>query len=206
VPAGYPTRLEHDGARHTLGAAFLGRAVDAETDGQPNLDGSGDDLSGLPNDEDGVVVGILDVGHGATLNVTVSALGRLDAWIDFNRDGDWADTGEQVMMNLEAAAGVHQVGVPIPKGAQPGTTFARFRLSTAGNLSFTGPAADGEVEDHRARLVLRGDTNRDAMVDGADIEPAIRALFAGGDLEEDVNRDGRINAADLNGLVSAVSE
>jgi len=206
VPAGYPTRLEHDGARHALGEAFLGLMVDAEGDGQPNLDALGDDLVGLPDDEDGVVVGILDVGQTAGVNLTVSTGGRLDAWIDLNRDGDWEDTGEQVATNVELATGAQPLDLAIPEGAQPGITFARFRFSTAGNLSFTGPAGDGEVEDDRARILLRGDTNRDAMVDGADIGPAIRALFAGGDLEEDVNRDGRINAADLTQLVSEASE
>jgi hypothetical protein len=34
----------------------------------------------------------------------------------------------------------------------PGDTFARFRLSSAGGLSPTGEAADGEVEDHEVTI------------------------------------------------------
>src|SRR2546430_15643327 len=33
--------------------------------------------------------------------------------------------------------------------SRSGKVFARFRLSSAGGLSFNGPAADGEVEDYQ---------------------------------------------------------
>ena len=33
-----------------------------------------------------------------------------------------------------------------------GTSYARFRLSTAGNLAVTGAAADGEVEDYKVTI------------------------------------------------------
>ena len=37
--------------------------------------------------------------------------------------------------------------------ARPGTTYARFRLSTAGDLGVGGPAADGEVEDYQVTIL-----------------------------------------------------
>ena len=40
----------------------------------------------------------------------------------------------------------------MPAGATLGVTYARFRLSTAGGLTPTGAAADGEVEDFRVTL------------------------------------------------------
>ena len=36
----------------------------------------------------------------------------------------------------------------MPTWAVPGNTYARFRLSTAGDLGVGGLAADGEVEDY----------------------------------------------------------
>jgi hypothetical protein len=44
-----------------------------------------------------------------------------------------------------------QLGIgtfPVPASAAPGPTFARFRFSSAGGLSYTGLAPDGEVEDY----------------------------------------------------------
>src|SRR5207247_896664 len=41
-----------------------------------------------------------------------------------------------------------------PSTALGGSTFARFRLSTAGGLSPTGVATDGEVEDYNVSLTL----------------------------------------------------
>ena len=42
---------------------------------------------------------------------------------------------------------------------EPGRTFARFRLSTAGNLGVRGPANDGEVEDYAIDLYQQTPTN-----------------------------------------------
>ena len=41
----------------------------------------------------------------------------------------------------------------VPVGTVPGTVYSRFRCSTAGGDGPTGPAADGEVEDHRASVI-----------------------------------------------------
>jgi hypothetical protein len=41
----------------------------------------------------------------------------------------------------------------VPPDTPLGCTYARFRLSTASGLSFTGLAADGEVEDYRLEVV-----------------------------------------------------
>src|SRR5688572_10032275 len=43
TPNPYPTLLEHDGARHGPGGPRLGAAVDAEDNGQPNANATGDD-------------------------------------------------------------------------------------------------------------------------------------------------------------------
>ena len=48
-------------------------------------------------DEDGVVFSTpLVAGTTATIEVTASTAGFLNAWIDFNNDNDWDDSGEQI--------------------------------------------------------------------------------------------------------------
>ena len=83
---------------------------------------------------------------------------RLDAWIDFNRDGDWLDPGEPTFTNYDLGLGNGERVLPftIPLGASIGDTFARFRVSTAGGLAPAGLANDGEVEDQRVPIVAFG--------------------------------------------------
>ena len=154
APAPYPTLLADDGARHeVVGDFFLGAGIDVDFDGQPTPLADGDDNDGF-DDEDGVVFNTpLVGGFGGTITVTASATGQLDAWIDFNRDGDWNDPGEQIFVSRLLNAGANVLTVNVPGTALPGPTFARFRFSSAGNLRPTGPAADGEVEDYRVSIV-----------------------------------------------------
>ncbi|MCP3957496.1 MAG: DUF11 domain-containing protein [bacterium] len=153
APASYPSLRADDGARHLLpiGGPILGSRADAETDGLPDADAAGDDQDGTPDDEDGIVfVGALIPGNHATLAVTASAPAKLDAWIDFNNDGDWVDAGEQIFNSEQVpVAGTNLLSFELPATVPAGlNTFGRFRLSRAGGLSITGAAPDGEVEDH----------------------------------------------------------
>ena len=159
--ASYPTSLQQNGARHKISSLRLGVAVDAEPNGTASSNATSDDETG--NDEDGVVFGmpILANSTQATVSsftVLSSSEGKLDAWIDFNRDGDWSDLGEQVLVSTAVISGTNLLPFTIPVNAIPGSTFARFRISTAGGLSPTGPANDGEVEDH-AVSILDGNAN-----------------------------------------------
>jgi hypothetical protein len=153
-----PTLLASDGARHGLSSLFLGACADAEADGQPSALADGDDLvPGSPamgtcavagNDDDGVVFtsGVV-AGGTATVDVTASAAGLLDAWVDFDGDGVW-QLGEQVFAGEALAAGANGLSFAVPPGATVGQALARFRFSTAGGLAPGGFAADGEVEDY----------------------------------------------------------
>jgi hypothetical protein len=148
APAPYDTLLADNGARHEIVIGpQLGATRDMEDNGAPNADATGDGA-----DEDGVVFGTLRVGQvGATVTVTVSGVAtgaRLDAWIDFNADGSWGGAGEQIANNLAVVNGQQTVTFDVPADAVSKMTFARFRLSTAGNLTPRGAAADGEVEDY----------------------------------------------------------
>jgi hypothetical protein len=155
---GYPTLLAHNGARHIIvPGVFLGNLVDAEPDGQPNANATGDDLSppGNPDDEDGVTMPALVPGQTAQVTVMASVAGYLNAWIDFNDNGTWADAGEHVLVNQSLGAGTTTLTFTVPANAAAGAvTFARFRFSTTTNwpVAETGPAPDGEVEDYQVRI------------------------------------------------------
>ncbi len=158
APAPFASLLADDGARHEAIGPTLGAARDMEADGLPSANAAGDDTNGAsPDDEDGVTFGSIRVGQSeavAVVNVqNAPSDARLDAWIDFNGDGDWDDPGEQIATDLTVSEGDNAVLFDVPIDAVAGDTFARFRLSTAGNLAPTGLAADGEVEDDQVTII-----------------------------------------------------
>jgi len=154
----YPTRLVTGGARHQILQDFhLGDSGDADADGQPHSTAAGDDGDGN-NDDDGVVFNTkLAIDAPASITVTASAYGFLDAWVDFNGNGSWADAGEQIFTSQALTAGDNTLTFPVPADATTDTpTFARFRFSQDGDLSYDGPAPDGEVEDYQVTILTGG--------------------------------------------------
>ena len=151
---GYPTTESRNGARHAVLAGGnglrLGATVDAESNGIPTINADGDDTTAVPDDEDGVIfTSALTAGQPATATVIASGAGRLNGWIDFNGDGDWYDTGEQIATDQLVSAGPNALAFTVPAGALGlATTYSRFRLSSVTGLSFDGFAPDGEVEDY----------------------------------------------------------
>ncbi len=151
-PNSYPVTVAEDGASHRIGALVLGNAIDAEADGQPDAQAVGDDNNG-EDDEDGVFatadrIATTTTATTSSFRVIASQSGKLDAWIDFNRNGSWSDGGEQILASVDVIAGENVFSYAIPAGAIPGETGARFRLSSDGGLPPTGSATDGEVEDY----------------------------------------------------------
>jgi uncharacterized repeat protein (TIGR01451 family) len=162
APASYGTQGA-GAASHTvnpLNALTLGTCVDTEPDGQPSAGAVGDDNAAGTSrfgtcfdDEDGVTfTSILTACQTASVSVTASAASKLDAWIDFNEDGDFGDPGEKIFSNLPVAAGANPLTFNVPCTAVEGGTYSRFRLSSAGGLAPTGAAADGEVEDYAVNV------------------------------------------------------
>ena len=162
----FPTLMASNGARHLLGSGvYLGACVDAELDGQPGSGADGDDFAGSPStigtcatpgdDEDGVVFSSqVVIGRNATVEVTANAGCTLSAWVDFNGDGDWTDAGEDLFPGgTVLTPGANSLMFAVPANALAGQQAARFRCTTAGVVSFTGEAPDGEVEDYRVSVV-----------------------------------------------------
>ena len=170
APAPYPTLLADVGARHLATGPTLGANRDTEPDGLPTASADGDDTTGTPDDEDGVTVPVLIASTfgSTTASLTVdlqnadASSNRLDAWIDFNQDGDWNDSGERVFTNFDLGTtnGTQTLSITVPEDTGDnivyGTTYARFRLSTAGGLLPTGLAGDGEVEDYPVAVTWFG--------------------------------------------------
>ena len=84
----------------------------------------------------------------ASAEVAASLAGILDAWIDFDGNGSWADAGEKIFDGEALSAGVNNLTFSVP-GTLATEVIARFRLSSGGGLGFDGSAPDGEVEDYR---------------------------------------------------------
>ncbi|MCA9248473.1 MAG: hypothetical protein KDA42_15215, partial [Planctomycetales bacterium] len=160
----YPTLAASGGAAHVLGGGpFLGASVDPEPDGQPDPAAMGDDLDTLffgpldtppPGDEDGVTFNSLLVpGLSATVDIVASDSGFLNAWVDFDGDGAWS-SAEQIFNNFVLFPGLNAgLSFAVPGGADPGSTYARFRFDSGGSLTPTGLAMDGEVEDYEIDII-----------------------------------------------------
>ena len=151
APAPYPTLLSsEDGARHETTGPTLGSTRNSEADGthSANADADGADEDGVSGWQN-VQVGKLDA--SVTVNVQGGAA-KLDAWVDFNRDGTWGGPFEQIADSLTVNTGNNTISFDVPSWADAGDTYARFRLSTAGGLGVTGLADDGEVEDYQVNI------------------------------------------------------
>ena len=128
--------------------------------GQPTAAADGDDVNGaldlagnVIDDEDGVrLLGPLGPGSSTSIELTLTnetgSAAYLQAWFDFNIDGDFNDPGEQIATDLLLGTGVHILPVAVPADAATGTTYARLRYSQTTGLGVGGDADNGEVEDH----------------------------------------------------------
>lgn len=155
----YPTLMASNGARHRVGALFLGNGVDAELDGQPTIPANGDDLALAPDDEDGVrFLDPLIAGGSVRIDVRSSGPGFLSAWIDYNHNGIW-EVPERILGCVPVVAGVQRFVTLVPPAATPGWVYARFRLASNCVPDVTGYADSGEVEDYRLKLRPKQDDN-----------------------------------------------
>jgi hypothetical protein len=155
APSPYPVTLSEDGARHEATGPTLGVERDSESDGIHSAAADADDTTDT-DDEDGVSFGTIRVGQlGASVTVNVQNApegARLDAWVDFNGDGCWGGPFEQIADNVTVADGDNTILFDVPSWAVDGPSYARLRLSTAGDLAPGGSAADGEVEDYQVSI------------------------------------------------------
>lgn len=191
APYPYPVTLSANGASHVATGPRLGAARDEETGVGNSPTGDGDGA-----DDDGVTISPIRVGQmGATFAVNVQnapAGARLDAWIDFDGDGNWSRAEERVAANLSVVEGDNTLTFEVPAWAMAGASYARFRVSTAGKLGYTGAAADGEVEDHAVviapPLAATGPYFERHLIDAENLSYEFRSLAT-----VDLDRDGDLD-------------
>jgi LruC domain-containing protein len=160
APASYGTSAADNGARHNTAGSllYMGASVDAEFDSHqfPLSDDAAGDLDQLNvviDDEDGVqFVTAIEVDSAALLQLTASATGYVNAWIDFDLSGDFSDQ-EQIIASHYVVAGSNTISYTIPTWAEVGSTWARFRLSSTQVVTPVGGVSDGEVEDYLVDVV-----------------------------------------------------
>jgi SdrD B-like domain/Putative Ig domain/GEVED domain len=134
----------------------IGATTDTESVITANTAASGDDITGI-DDEDGVTLPasiVAGTSGSLTINVTNTsgATVYLNAWIDFNGNGVLTDTGEQVATNTTIATGTSAanktVNFTVPATAIIGTVGVRVRLTSTSTPGSTGLSGNGEVEDN----------------------------------------------------------
>ncbi|WP_169745550.1 CshA/CshB family fibrillar adhesin-related protein [Isoalcanivorax pacificus] len=144
----------------TLGAAmpYLGEIPPSPEDEDQNSPDA--DADGV--EEDGVTFPTLMPGEPATIRIqlTEDNVGEayVQGWIDWQRDGGFAEPMDQVALNLrdngpldnDPAPGWISLDLTVPANAYIGDTYARFRVSTTPDVG-VGPMVvfDGEVEDYK---------------------------------------------------------
>lgn len=197
APDSYGVHLTSGGARHIATGPILGSQRDTEADGQPP---AGGEDSGPSSDEDGIVqtgsvVATDSSSTTASFSAVASEAGLLDAWFDFNRDGEFDVASEQIFDSVSVAAGTNVLPFEVPAGAQPGSTYGRFRLSSAGGLAPIGRAADGEVEDYG--LVIEDGTTAGANVIVRQPTPGAIDVVAGFNAAEVIVRTRTVPAKPL---------
>ena len=174
----YPTLLASNGPSHVIVTGdegmVLGTFIDAEADGQPSIDALDDDVTGNPDDEDGIDrVGPWANGvNGGTVKITATggATAGSDAWVcgwfdfgDFtgNTPDGTFDTFLKVQVPLDGSANNYSFDVPPgtyidPLSAVQVNTYARFRLfvdepTCDTSTGYEGDVSNGEVEDYNWR-------------------------------------------------------
>lgn len=122
--------LSAEGAAHVRNDSLRIGTIDTEIDGQESINADGDDLAGS-NDDVGVTRGDSNAWTASTshtVNVEVVGDGCLSAWIDWNNDGLFNNTGnERVRNNVTVTTGTHSFTANVPAGVSP-PYYSRWRL------------------------------------------------------------------------------
>ncbi len=152
----YQTLFSSNGPRHMIISGLqLGVSVDGELDGNPSNDALGDGA-----DEDGLAFfPSLDITPNSTFRLplevinTTGAIAHLEAWIDWNGDGDFLDANE-MPIDLDDSTGFpNTLELTVPVGAKMDSLLGiRIRLSNTNNMSPYGLIRSGEVEDYLLQI------------------------------------------------------
>ncbi|PSV27719.1 hypothetical protein C9J42_04980 [Photobacterium sp. GB-56] len=168
----YTTTYSNNGAAHVQSDdddngeidLRLGAQWDTDLGSYQNPIALADDATNL-DDEDGVTFSVSEIdgvpfaAAGEVINVTVTVNAdtvaqanpiHLYGWFDFNRDGDWDDSGEKVISSTNANNGINNFSVSVPSNVTYGYSFFRIRVCDSSACDRIDSTVDiGEVEDYR---------------------------------------------------------
>ncbi|MGL5099700.1 MAG: GEVED domain-containing protein, partial [Fusobacteriaceae bacterium] len=172
LPNTYKTTLVADGARHLdvflfgqttpLGGLLkIGANKDYEVDANTPLDGTGDDVIGSPDDEDGVQFfagtstsagTIIYSDSENTMKVTTTGSGTLSVFLDKNGNKSFEDESERIHFASVSGTGTVTTitiptGITIPSDGKVGVRV-RFASDATQVAKSYGQANSGEVEDY----------------------------------------------------------
>lgn len=201
APDSYMTLLASGGPSHGIVSGLsLGAQVDRDLNGQPSPLANGDDIAGgvgatgvVVDDEDGVrVLTPIAPGATATFEVTITnttgQVGFLQAWFDYNKDGNFTGIGEKVLNNRILATGTHLININVPTGVTPGNLFTRWRYSLTPDLGIGGAANTGEVEDHLFTVQAQAKVANDDVVTVPRNQAANQVFVLANDFETPENQ------------------
>jgi len=209
-------------AEHIINfSLYFGSEIDGEDAAPYSEAADGDDTDNL-DDEDGVVFpDMMRRGETVEISVLTVGLGYLNAWFDWNGDGDFNDSGELVEENLQKLSGTGAITLIIPEDAIiSSATYARFRISP-NTLEFpTGTINGGEVEDYQISIlcaipepvldadktsVCSGDTvtfqasggvNYQFRIDGVPVQDGVQSTFITSGLTDEQYVDVQVTNGD----------
>ena len=153
APLPYPTLLAENGA----GTWRSARRWAPTATRKPTASHSARGRRRRQPDDDGVTFGTIragQLGATATVNVQNAPVGASSMPGSISTaTAPGAGRGNRSPTAWRSSSGDNTITFDVPSWAADGTTYARFRLSTAGNLGVGGAAADGEVEDYAVTIL-----------------------------------------------------
>ncbi|MEM8912722.1 MAG: DUF4347 domain-containing protein, partial [Planctomycetota bacterium] len=118
---------------------------------------------------------VASITQGETNTISVSIIEEDDndvtAWIDWNQDGDFDDTGEEfVVVTGASTPGPHTVAIATPGTALVGTTVMRVGMSYNSAPLPDGGNTYGEWEDYTVVVVANSDIDGDGVDNTTDLD------------------------------------
>ncbi|MEM9298492.1 MAG: S8 family serine peptidase [Bacteroidota bacterium] len=129
---------------------YISRVQLSDIDNTSGASGSGyNDFTSISTD--------LAKGSSYTITITPTWTGTVyneaySVWIDYNQDGDFSDSGEQVWTQLPTSASSVSDSFTVPSGALDGPTRMRVSMKWNGIPTSCESFSYGEVEDYTVNL------------------------------------------------------
>jgi uncharacterized repeat protein (TIGR01451 family) len=102
------------------------------------------------------VIPTLALGNTTQIQVRVagaSGATRLQGWIDWARDGSFAQAEDRILSDAVVVNGTNTFDIAVPATAAVGATYARMRIANTSGVGPAGMATTGEVEDYQVQVI-----------------------------------------------------